>query len=152
MSSCGISFQVVPPCGGHQKIMGYPAGGVVSSRAPVWGASCDPRLACIASQVSSRAPVWGASAICGRRARSSEFQVVPPCGGHQRPNAVSSERLGFKSCPRVGGIHILASIPHGLRAVSSRAPVWGASSHIKNISEKGVVSSRAPVWGASGYE
>ena len=85
-------------------------------------------------------------------ARELQFQVVPPCGGHQRPNAVSSERLGFKSCPRVGGIHILASIPHGLRAVSSRAPVWGASSHIKNISEKGVVSSRAPVWGASGYE
>ena len=77
--------------------------------------------------VSSRAPVWGASLPHMLKSVFLQFQVVPPCGGHREgglPNsfrAVVSSRapvwgasqfsccavpgaFSFKSCPRVGGI------------------------------------------------
>ena len=82
-------FQVVPPCGGH------PGGGawsptppgfkscprvggitealficwqmLVSSRAPVWGASREGGGLELLSGVSSRAPVWGASVILHKK-------------------------------------------------------------------------------------
>ena len=59
-------FQVVPPCGGHPAVLSgfFVLWILVSSRAPVWGASF---LLCffgfIPFSVSSRAPVWGASAL-----------------------------------------------------------------------------------------
>ena len=123
---------------------------MVSSRAPVWGASCDPRLACIASQVSSRAPVWGASAICGRRARSSEFQVVPPCGGHHHASLQRATAAGFKSCPRVGGIRASDCIwlPY---KVSSRAPVWGASRPVSRRLDDGQFQVVPPCGGHHKY-
>ena len=78
--------------------------------------------------------------------------------------------VGFKSCPRVGGIlvavddvkvvHSFKSCPRvgGIQGkpvicmtmiVSSRAPVWGASYFNRNYVAPRTVSSRAPVWGAS---
>ena len=77
-------FQVVPPCGGHQILIGKPMPlKMVSSRAPVWGASIFAVFREDNMYVSSRAPVWGASRnLIG--------------GGPACP--------GFKSCPRVGGI------------------------------------------------
>ena len=76
----------------------------VSSRAPVWGASTVPVLVHLGEYVSSRAPVWGASDPPVPARPRSEFQVVPPCGGHLSHGARPSARAGFKSCPRVGGI------------------------------------------------
>ena len=77
---------------------------IVSSRAPVWGASVFPvavtasgefqvvppcgghlvEEACgpLIQEVSSRAPVWGASRIPASLKAVQTFQVVPPCGGH----------------------------------------------------------------------
>ena len=57
-------FQVVPPCGGH----------------PLRYSPQPFRIL-----VSSRAPVWGASLIIGIQQNIPKFQVVPPCGGHQKP-------------------------------------------------------------------
>ena len=79
---------------------------IVSSRAPVWGASRGPYVPGTRdTAVSSRAPVWGAShqeQLCQRR---GTFQVVPPCGGHLlRTQRLSDFVTRFKSCPRVGGI------------------------------------------------
>ena len=103
-----------------------------------------------------------------------QFQVVPPCGGHPGlPGFCCLWYPRFKSCPRVGGIRHAGQTAYR-RCVSSRAPVWGASSNriyrfrIKDVSSRapvwgasnsaryllhdGVVSSRAPVWGASGID
>ena len=55
------------------------------------------------------------------------FQVVPPCGGHRSGKSTLMVRL----------------------AVSSRAPVWGASHTEDKKVHRHRVSSRAPVWGAS---
>ena len=99
----------------------------VSSRAPVWGASflCTPF--CAASVVSSRAPVWGASSSRSAQPSGERFQVVPPCGGHQSGQIAARRRTpGFKSCPRVGGIFTPVEMSACI-SVSSRAPVWGAS-------------------------
>ena len=98
-------FQVVPPCGGHPT---DPRNGYsyieVSSRAPVWGASCSFLCQSSSSCVSSRAPVWGASITAFWRSGYLAFQVVPPCGGHHFPCSFSFAAISFKSCPRVGGI------------------------------------------------
>ena len=57
-----LMFQVVPPCGGHLPLLA---------------------AAFILSVVSSRAPVWGASSLVSESSPIRyEFQVVPPCGGH----------------------------------------------------------------------
>ena len=100
------SFQVVPPCGGHlAEMVPQVPGQMVSSRAPVWGASRLRRAQRVRVVVSSRAPVWGASALT----RAVGVAVVvssraPVWGASQgRPRGRSR-------------IH-----------VSSRAPVWGAS-------------------------
>ena len=79
--------------------------------------------------------------------------------------------MGFKSCPRVGGIDEVRvegrqtkrfqvvppcgghpsrwALPMNRMRVSSRAPVWGASYGIYHCKHSPKVSSRAPVWGAS---
>ena len=120
--------------------------------------------------VSSRAPVWGASVEqlqrenellfqvvppCGGHLEHDEiivagkkFQVVPPCGGHLLPVGDHLHQNGFKSCPRVGGIHGVRKLLQG-DGVSSRAPVWGASAVSVMFGIVEEVSSRAPVWGAS---
>ena len=167
-----IQFQVVPPCGGHQRWELYrKAAAEVSSRAPVWGASSWARRQRIvdsfqvvppcgghrekfqsslfAQFVSSRAPVWGASKIMAAALAPCQFQVVPPCGGHLRYQyTFSIQSMRFKSCPRVGGILCITEDAPNI-FVSSRAPVWGASSQHVVCSAEGTVSSRAPVWGAS---
>ena len=51
---------------------------------------------------------------------------MPPCGGHLQPGNPQATLLGFKSCPRVGGI-LGMPLAYALMRVSSRAPVWGAS-------------------------
>ena len=169
------------------------AGQPVSSRAPVWGASAKSRegwffiggfkscprvggiaaccLGCLAAPVSSRAPVWGASAKDYTYNGQQLFQVVPPCGGHRVSGWADSHDKSFKSCPRVGGIHLQGQ---GLRCgqfqvvppcgghprLKQQAPVppWfqvvpPCGGHLGGgncFCGAAVVSSRAPVWGASG--
>ena len=123
-------FQVVPPCGGQQTFDGNTSEYfVVSSRAPVWGASLPGFCWLWYPQVSSRAPVWGASS--------------PNGGRNEIPDVSSRAPVWGASCKRLTNelIHV----------VSSRAPVWGASDvHAASVPGQ-YVSSRAPVWGASSH-
>ena len=144
-------FQVVPPCGGHLSLGPFPEFiNVVSSRAPVWGASPARKSMSCATNVSSRAPVWGASTRSFSPLREKKFQVVPPCGGHHLFAPLSSLQWVVSSrAPVWGASHAAARVPK-FSLVSSRAPVWGASwlvKHQEMLFPK--VSSRAPVWGAS---
>ena len=124
-------FQVVPPCGGHPAVLSgfFVLWILVSSRAPVWGASF---LLCffgfIPFSVSSRAPVWGASEKMQSAAMDAAgFKSCPRVGGIVRGSRRCQWPVaGFKSCPRVGGI-VCHSGANAARSVSSRAPVWGAS-------------------------
>ena len=99
----------------------------VSSRAPVWGASGKHRQHQRKGRVSSRAPVWGASQETLKLSQTLQFQVVPPCGGHPACSVARVWPVRFKSCPRVGGIEGFEPLLN-ISKVSSRAPVWGASS------------------------
>ena len=99
-------FQVVPPCGGHpdgfdEKKNGLP----VSSRAPVWGASL-PKSSSVfgGGTVSSRAPVWGAS---------NSWMLW------------SSKSIGFKSCPRVGGIRGMITVSPAMAMFQVVPPCGG---------------------------
>ena len=121
-----IQFQVVPPCGGHQRWELYrKAAAEVSSRAPVWGASSWARRQRIvdsfqvvppcgghrekfqsslfAQFVSSRAPVWGASKIMAAALAPCQFQVVPPCGGHLLLHRLVDCCHKFQVVPPCGG-------------------------------------------------
>ena len=54
--------------------------------------------------VSSRAPVWGASRSLRKQDVLVCFKSCPRVGGIGSANAPRCLRQGFKSCPRVGGI------------------------------------------------
>ena len=151
----GKRFQVVPPCGGHP----HPSQPV--SLADLRFKSC-PRVGGIEtggkqkqrSRVSSRAPVWGASfPQAGIRRTVQPFQVVPPCGGHHaRPQRPKKERVSFKSCPRVGGIHRRRNSSRKHERFQVVPPCGGhLRTFCENLKER-KVSSRAPVWGASYIE
>ena len=100
----GKTFQVVPPCGGHHwcKASIYIII-LVSSRAPVWGASGRRRPCQRSRRVSSRAPVWGASAVESGSSVREKFQVVPPCGGHPVELSIKPHSIRFQVVPPCGG-------------------------------------------------
>ena len=123
-------FQVVPPCGGHLKHWRI-ANSLkrVSSRAPVWGASQSSGRYCTPYNVSSRAPVWGAS-WAGNPYILAIYPVssrAPVWGASAFCVSQGGGNVGFKSCPRVGGIRVILPGDIQVIFVSSRAPVWGAS-------------------------
>ena len=126
-------FQVVPPCGGHRGTLhGQPAADIVSSRAPVWGASsCPPGLsASIGFQVVPPCgghPDWTEE----ERYNPDEFQVVPPCGGHPNLAGLRAVLFAFQVVPPCGGHPGQYAGNIDPLLVSSRAPVWGAS-RVKN--------------------
>ena len=98
------SFKSCPRVGGIQGKPVICMTMIVSSRAPVWGASYFNRNYVAPRTVSSRAPVWGAS----RRfllpfAASQWFQVVPPCGGHPATTAAGRPSMWFQVVPPCGG-------------------------------------------------
>ena len=125
---CASLFQVVPPCGGHpEKLAAVCSQLLVSSRAPVWGASQERRRQLWRIWVSSRAPVWGASVTVNKKIVVVVVSSRAPVWGASvwykrlRNKPVVSSRapvwgasascsgylrfeVGFKSCPRVGGI------------------------------------------------
>ena len=74
-------------------------------------------------------PCGGHPGCCSRLSSASRFQVVPPCGGHPLRILVVLSREMFQVVPPCGGhlIWAITNIPK--MAVSSRAPVWGASSN-----------------------
>ena len=121
-------FQVVPPCGGHQaseaKLCRSPC---VSSRAPVWGASVAASPQGDVEMFQVVPPCGGHQAILVEKGKGGEFQVVPPCGGH--PIILSLIRPGmmFQVVPPCGGHRPALAESFDFNAVSSRAPVWGAS-------------------------
>ena len=123
-----VQFQVVPPCGGHLKTpLSLAEVQIVSSRAPVWGASVwRTRASCPRIRFKSCPRVGGIICVAMSGMAICPFQVVPPCGGHPGQEA------------KLRGLE-----------VSSRAPVWGASPPLGQIAKSFSVSSRAPVWGAS---
>ena len=115
--------------------------------------------------------MWGASRLCRGVGAARRFQVVPPCGGHRACISTSRTTKWFQVVPPCGG-HLFLSEgrrkevkfqvvppcgghpspsrrPYGCIAVSSRAPVWGASFALLAADVLTRVSSRAPVWGAS---
>ena len=173
-SRASLMFQVVPPCGGHRQRERLGNGGNMFQVVPPCGGHLGGRCCfwpvCI---VSSRAPVWGASGVMtGSRLEMMLFQVVPPCGGHHAgKGAGSRQRQGFKSCPRVGGIGCVRD-PVGVEAgfkscprvggILSRLTTGGSRASFQVVPPCGghlraghaipaiIVSSRAPVWGASG--
>ena len=77
---------------------------LVSSRAPVWGASQSYELKPDKVQFQVVPPCGGHHAVSASLAECFVFQVVPPGGGHQNLGANLDRDEGFKSCPRVGGI------------------------------------------------
>ena len=143
------SFKSCPRVGGIQGKPVICMTMIVSSRAPVWGASYFNRNYVAPRTVSSRAPVWGASEV---RDKIVELMGVssraPVWGASGRRRASSPTATSFKSCPRVGGIQRKSPYFKGF-LVSSRAPVWGASFAGIAVKLLLAVSSRAPVWGAS---
>ena len=113
--SAVVTFQVVPPCGGHHgdRLWQYRKF-VVSSRAPVWGASQPPGRCQRIFSVSSRAPVWGASRELRLFYRSAfGFKSCPRVGGIRRRHVLGLELESFKSCPRVGGIRRSCTLLQG---------------------------------------
>ena len=168
-----MCFKSCPRVGGICKRLTNELIHVVSSRAPVWGASLSWGQIRMRPGVSSRAPVWGASvvekcqeaAIIGfkscprvggifkmsRNFWDVLFQVVPPCGGHRLQIAAAGcAGIGFQVVPPCGGHPGAAGACRAdPGSVSSRAPVWGASYSERPRTADRTVSSRAPVWGAS---
>ena len=124
-----VKFQVVPPCGGHRRIREVPpdersfkscprVGGIADFghvRSHLRGFKSCPRVGGILPQ-----PFFTSVMV--------KFQVVPPCGGHLPLSANFLDVGGFKSCPRVGGIR-QGQDTMKTADVSSRAPVWGASTN-----------------------
>ena len=100
---------------------------IVSSRAPVWGASYTIRTSNPACCFKSCPRVGGIKVIFVEMKKPGKFQVVPPCGGHPRQCVFFGSTNTFQVVPPCGGHRIGAFLGHGPRQVSSRAPVWGAS-------------------------
>ena len=61
-----------------------------------------------------------------RFGHSLRFKSCPRVGGIHLPGWMPKMAWRFKSCPRVGGI-FKAPLSMCFADVSSRAPVWGAS-------------------------
>ena len=102
------AFQVVPPCGGHPfRVLFSSFTSLVSSRAPVWGASQSDCGNGRLPDVSSRAPVWGASRVIPTISPPGMFQVVPPCGGHPQFSSTVSSPSSFQVVPPCGGHLVL---------------------------------------------
>ena len=129
-------FQVVPPCGGHPGPLAVLPGLLVSSRAPVWGASGPAAIPRGMSEVSSRAPVWGASEVFIFRRLPQWVSSRAPVWGASRNRRDSRTHFGFKSCPRVGGIirpnfrlassPVFQVVPPCGGHPPAEAPRWGA--------------------------
>ena len=77
-------FQVVPPCGGHQLRDSNRPKMPSFKSCPRVGGILGGDCMSVSLIVSSRAPVWGASEFTDSGSRITDgFQVVPPCGGHR---------------------------------------------------------------------
>ena len=144
---------------------------IVSSRAPVWGASITSYACVMRTRVSSRAPVWGASTILPGDVQMILFQVVPPCGGHPGTRCSRWLAPAFQVVPPCGG-HLVGERRHTRDVQFQVVPPCGGHRRRSHTLEgaalfqvvppcgghhlvflwsaaRNCVSSRAPVWGAS---
>ena len=125
-----MRFQSAPPRGGRLGPVGPPRPvGLVSIRAPAWGATVDHFYVGTVGLVSIRAPAWGATEV-------SAFWT--------------DQDTGFNPRPRVGG-DLPGRWRHIFWGVSIRAPAWGATVDGDHIMGESRVSIRAPAWGATGH-
>ena len=120
-------FNPRPRVGGDQPLHGGRAIGLVSIRAPAWGATDLAGPLILGWIVSIRAPAWGATPRPVQQAKPWPFQSAPPRGG--RPE------------------NYLTQGP--VEKVSIRAPAWGATARDGRTRGRAVVSIRAPAWGAT---
>ena len=100
------------------------------------------------AKVSIRAPAWGATPRWSMLSAKASFQFALPRG--ERPGAenLPGAARGFNSRSRVGSdAQACAGILS--RAVSIRAPAWGATGGRLRHASRGHVSIRAPAWGAT---
>ena len=142
-------FQVVPPCGGHRWHYGYPDAGKRFKSCPRVGGIRSRAKAGTPEVVSSRAPVWGASPTNYKNKSKSCFKSCPRVGGIEGANWLGEIEHVSSRAPVWGASLRIIFFPVFAKKVSSRAPVWGASWPRQLQSPTAEVSSRAPVWGAS---
>ena len=115
----------------------------------MWGASTSSRAsptACAQFQVVP--PCGGHQAISRIYQRKVWFQVVPPCGGHLDTNDLPELQQKFQVVPPCGGHHH-ASLQRATAAGFKSCPRVGGIRASDCIWLPYKVSSRAPVWGAS---
>ena len=145
-----LQFQVVPPCGGHLVGAGVTAiSQAVSSRAPVWGHLVYAVALGIYRGTFQVVPPVGASCQNASNGRKDKVSSrAPRVGGIGRALARKAQLLSFKSCPRVGGIWRVIIMRWG-DEMFQVVPPCGGIMRITWNSFRSAVSSRAPVWGAS---
>ena len=77
-----LSFKSCPRVGGIEALLRAILELIVSSRAPVWGASLAEENAAGGAAFQVVPPCGGHPAALCRKDLAQLFQVVPPCGGH----------------------------------------------------------------------
>ena len=100
--------------------------GFVSIRAPAWGATRYAKPAFANGKVSIRAPAWGATLTTITLAIDTGFQFALPRGERRLHAARPRHSLRFNSRSRVGS-DIERRTVGTRKAVSIRAPAWGAT-------------------------
>ena len=143
----------------------------VSTHAPAWGATNAARRVLKISRcfnprarmgrdsdhpthgpgefVSTHAPAWGATKTMCAMIASVEFQPTRPHGARRRPSTTPPRLSSFNPRARMGrDCHRMRPRRH-LLSVSTHAPAWGATHHIRRKPGEGIVSTHAPAWGAT---
>ena len=122
----------------------------VSSRAPVWGASrgkqTDPEGK---GGFKSCPRVGGIRRVRHSSGLPKSFKSCPRVGGIRRKSRSFDLSQCFKSCPRVGGIIAAALFVPSIANLFQVVPPCGGHLLFLPYAAHFRVSSRAPVWGAS---
>ena len=123
----------------------------VSIRAPAWGATTRRRRTASGERVSIRAPAWGATWSGGDHVeqQNRSFNPRPRMGGDMRHFILVHHPGRFQSAPPHGGRLGQVRSYAQFKAVSIRAPAWGATRSVCAGSHHRSVSIRAPAWGAT---
>ena len=104
----------------------------------------------VAGVVSIRAPAWGATRVIGYVGYETMFQSAPPRGGRLAPDWASPSLREFQSAPPRGGRPDATEQGIGGRRVSIRAPAWGATRGDPTTVGYGLFQSAPPRGGRHG--
>ena len=121
-------FQPTRPYGARPRhLVGRAHGLVISTHAPLWGATAYPVSPTCHHGISTHAPLWGAT--------SSRRQFLrPPRNFNPRaPMGRDRAALGTRFEQRI----------------STHAPLWGATQGVHRRPLQPVISTHAPLWGAT---